>query len=43
MIKVYQLLVLRVGVYGEKVIIIIITGKNNKYMYYYGKRIHKVR
>lgn len=44
MTKVYHKYRQKVGVYGEKVIYLKIVDKiNNKFMHYYGKRIHKVR
>ena len=43
LIKMFQKLQQRVGVSGEKVINAFIAGKNDKFIYYYGRRIHKIR
>ena len=43
MIKVFLKLQQKVGASGEKVSLCIFLGKNDKFIYYYGKRIHKIR
>ena len=43
LIRMFHKLQQRVGVFGEKVIYEFIAGKNDKFIYYYGRRIHKIR